>query len=107
MDPAKEAAPSTVIELNTDPTSYEAGIIGPSDPTPATGSKPRTTVPIESDLAPVMEFTSADIFQHSPLGDVLNSLKSLSLCQATLGRTMSGLSGKRTTKKFIPHPPPT
>ena len=26
-----------------------------------------------------MEFTVADIFQHSPLGDVLNSLKSLSL----------------------------
>ena len=26
-----------------------------------------------------MEFTSADIFQHSPFGDVLNSLKSLSL----------------------------
>ena len=26
-----------------------------------------------------MEFTSADIFQHSPLGNVLNSLKSLSL----------------------------
>ena len=26
-----------------------------------------------------MEFTSADIFQHSPSGDVLNSLKSLSL----------------------------
>ena len=26
-----------------------------------------------------MEFTSADIFQHSPLGDVLDSLRSLSL----------------------------
>ena len=26
-----------------------------------------------------MEFSSADIFQHSPLGDVLNSLRSLSL----------------------------
>ena len=26
-----------------------------------------------------MEFTSADIFQHSPLGDVLNSLRCLSL----------------------------
>ena len=26
-----------------------------------------------------MEFTSADIFQHSPLVDVLNSLRSLSL----------------------------
>ena len=26
-----------------------------------------------------MEFSSADIFQHSPLGDVLNSMRSLSL----------------------------
>ena len=26
-----------------------------------------------------MEFSSTDIFQHSPLGDMLNSLKSLSL----------------------------
>ena len=26
-----------------------------------------------------MEFTTADIFQHSPFGDVLNSLRSLSL----------------------------
>ena len=26
-----------------------------------------------------MKFTSADIFQHSPFGDILNSLRSLSL----------------------------
>ena len=26
-----------------------------------------------------MEFTAADIFQHSPFGDMLNSLRSLSL----------------------------
>ena len=26
-----------------------------------------------------MEFTATDIFQHSPFGDILNSLKSLSL----------------------------
>ena len=26
-----------------------------------------------------MEFTSVDIFQHSPFGDILNSLRSLSL----------------------------
>ena len=26
-----------------------------------------------------MEFTAADIFQHSPFGDILNSLKHLSL----------------------------
>ena len=28
-----------------------------------------------------MEFTSADIFQHSPFGDILNSLRSLSLSE--------------------------
>ena len=33
--------------------------------------------------APVMEFTTADIFQHSPFGDMLNSLKSLSLLGAS------------------------
>ena len=36
-------------------------------------------MPIESDWAPIMEFSSTDIFQHSPLRDVLNSLRSLSL----------------------------
>src|SRR4051812_4232779 len=33
--------------------------------------------------APIMEFTAADIFQHSPFGDILNSLKSLSLSGET------------------------
>ena len=61
MDPSTEAAHSSTLEPNTDPTSYEAGIIGPSDSSPATGSEPRTSVPIESDWAPVMEFTSVDI----------------------------------------------
>ena len=42
-------------------------------------SEPPASVPIESNWAPIMEFTSADIFQHSPLGNVLNSLRSLSL----------------------------
>ena len=79
MDPATKAAHSAAIEPNTDFTSYEACVIGPSDSSPAIGSEPRTSVPIKSDWAPIMEFTSADIFQHSPLGDVLNSLRSLSL----------------------------
>ena len=79
MDPATEAAHSSVLEPNTDPTSYEAGVIGPSVSSPDTGSEPRASVPIESDWAPIMEFTSADIFHHSPLGDVLNSLRSLAL----------------------------
>ena len=30
-------------------------------------------------MALIVEFSSADIFRHSPLGDVLNSLKTLSL----------------------------
>ena len=33
----------------------------------------------ELDWASIVEFSSADIFRHSPLGDVLNSLKTLSL----------------------------
>ena len=79
MDPAMGAAHLAASEPNIDPTSYENGVIGPSDSSPATGSEPRAAVPIESDWAPVMEFTAVDIFQHSPLGDVLNSLRSLSL----------------------------
>ena len=43
------------------------------------GSSPRAPEPAESGWAPIMEFTAADIFQHSPFGDMLNSLKSLSL----------------------------
>ena len=44
----------------------------------ATDSELPAPVPIESDWAPIMEFTSTDIFQHSPFGDILNSLRSLS-----------------------------
>ena len=74
-----EAAHPVAIEPNTDFTPYETCVAGPLDSSPATGSEPPASVPIESDWAPIMEFASADIFQHSPLGDVLNSLRSLSL----------------------------
>ena len=49
------------------------------DPDSSPDSEPPAPLPIESDWAPIMEFTTADIFQHSPFGDILNSLKSLSL----------------------------
>ena len=42
-------------------------------------SVPPATPLIESDWAPIMEFTAADIFQHAPFGDILSSLKYLSL----------------------------
>ena len=79
MDPATEAAHSVAIALNTDLTSYETRVAEPLDSSQAMDSEPLVSVPIKSDWAPIMEFTSADIFQHSPFGDVLNSLKSLSL----------------------------
>ena len=49
------------------------------DSSPAMNSELPALVPIESDWVPIMEFTFADIFQHSPFGDILNSLRSLSL----------------------------
>ena len=67
-----EATDLAALELNTDLTSNEACVIGTSDSSPAIGSEPRVSAPI--DQAPIVEFSSADIFQHLPLGDVLNSL---------------------------------
>ena len=41
-------------------------------------SESSTPIPIEPDWALIMEFTAADLFQHSPFGNILNSLRSLS-----------------------------
>ena len=79
MDPATEVAHSAPLAPNTDFTSYETCVAEPLDLSPATGSEPLVYVPIESDWALIMECTSADNFQHSPLGNVLDSLRSLSL----------------------------
>ena len=62
MDPAMEAAHSATIEPNTGFTSYETCVVGLLDSSPATGSEPPASVPIESDWAPIMEFSSVDIF---------------------------------------------
>ena len=78
-DPTPQAAHLSVVEPNTGPTAVEACIPGPPDSYPAVGPGPLTLEPVEPGWAPVMEFTAADIFQHSPFGDMLNSLKSLSL----------------------------
>ena len=79
MDPAPQAAHSSAMELNTCLTLEEACDSGSSDLYPVVGSSPRAPEPAEPGWAPIMEFTAADIFQHSPFGDMLNSLKSLSL----------------------------
>ena len=77
MDTASGAAISTVIEPNTSPILCEAHDSKEPDSSP--DSEPSTPLPIESDWALTMEFTAADIFQHSPFGDILKTLKSLSL----------------------------
>ena len=65
------------MEPNNDLVHHEARDSKVSDSLP--DSEPPAPPPIESDWAPIMEFTAADIFQHSPLGDILSSLKCLSL----------------------------
>ena len=77
IEPATEAVLSAVIEPSIDLTLHESRDTKLSDSSPATDSEP--PAPVESHWAPIMEFTSADIFQHSPFGDILNSLRSLSL----------------------------
>ena len=61
-DPATEALPSVEIEPNIDLTLQESHVVKLPDPSPAMDSEPPAPVPIESDWAPIMEFTTADIF---------------------------------------------
>ena len=77
LDTASGAATSTVIEPNTDHVPCEARDSEVPDSSP--DSEPPAPPPIESDWAPIMEVTAADIFQHSPFGGILSALKCLSL----------------------------
>ena len=77
LDTASGAATSTVIEPNTDLVPHEAR--DSEVPDSLSDSGPPAPPPIESDWAPIMEFAAADIFQHSPFGDILSLLKYLSL----------------------------
>ena len=52
---------------------------GTSDLSPAISSGLCTPADTELDQLSIFEFSAADVFQHSPMGDVLNSLKNLSL----------------------------
>ena len=77
LDTASGATTSMAIEPNTDLVPHEAH--DSEVPDSSLDSEPPAPPPIESDWAPIMEFTAADIFQHSPFGDILSSLKYLSL----------------------------
>ena len=60
LDTASGAAISMAIEPNTSPILYEACDSKELDSSP--DSEPPAPLPIESDWAPIMEFTAADIF---------------------------------------------
>ena len=70
---------SAALEPHTDSTSCNACVNGTPDSSPATCSGQDTPADTELDRLSIFEFSAADVFQHSPLGDVLNSLKNLSL----------------------------
>ena len=77
LDAAPGATISTMIEPKTSLVLCKARDSKVPDSVP--DSKSSAPLPIEPDWAPIMEFTATDVFQHSPFGDILNSLKSLSL----------------------------
>src|SRR4051812_27416481 len=72
LDVTAGAAILKAIEPNASPALRTACDSKEPDFSPNSG--PPVPLPIKSDWAPIMEFTAADIFQHSPLGDILNSL---------------------------------
>ena len=77
LDATLGAAIPTAVELNTSPVLCKTH--DSMEPNSSPDSEPSTPLPSESDWAPIMEFTTADIFQHLPFDDILNSLRSLSL----------------------------
>ena len=77
LDATSGAVIPTTVEPNTSPVLCETRDSKEPDSSP--DSEPSAPLPIESDWAPIMEFTTADIFQHLPFGDILKTLKSLSL----------------------------
>ena len=72
-----------------DLVSLDAYATETPDSSLAIGSEPHEPVDAELDHLSIFKFSAANIFQHSPLGDVLNSLKTCPW-QRTLSRTISG-----------------
>ena len=79
LDPTTEATDSPALEPHMDLTSQNICVTGIPDSSLVISSKPCEPADAKLDHLSIFKFSTADIFQHSPLGDVLNSLKSLSL----------------------------
>ena len=103
LDAASGPAISEAIDPNSSPALRMA--CDSEEPDSSPSSEPPAPLPFESDWAPIMEFTAADIFQHSPFGVILNSLKSLSLSGEPW--TDYGQQGWGTDNEEIQSPPTT
>ena len=71
------------MEPHIDLTSHDVFVTGTPDPSPAVSSEPRAPTDAELDHLSIFKFSAADNFQHSPMGDLLNSLKNLSLADGS------------------------
>src|SRR4051812_46940694 len=102
-----EVTSGVAISKAIEPNDSPALRVAHDSKEPDSSPSPETSLPqpIESDWVPVMEFTAADIFQHSPFGDILNSLKSLSLSGEP--RPNYGLRGWDSDSEEIQSPPTT
>ena len=72
-----EATEFAALEPHTDSTPGNICVNGIPDSFLAISFKPRTPADTELDRSSIFEFSAADVFQHSPLGDELNSLKNV------------------------------
>ena len=79
LNTTTEAADSTALEPHTDLTFGNAYVTGTSGLFPDKSFELYVSAHVEHDRLSIAEFSAPDIFRHSPLGDVLNSLKNLSL----------------------------
>ena len=64
-----EAIESAALEPHTDSTPCNICVNGTPDSSSAISSGPCTPADTELDRSSIFEFSAADIFQHSPLGD--------------------------------------
>ena len=79
FNPTMEAIDSPVLEPHMALNSHNIFVTGTPDSSPGVSSEPCESTDAELDRLSNFEFSATYIFQHSPLGDVLSSLKNLSL----------------------------
>ena len=79
LNPAAEAKDSPVLGPHIDLISQDTCATEIPDSSLAISSEPCESADAKLDHLSIFEFSAADNFQHLPLGDVLNSLKNLSL----------------------------